>query len=111
MTKFAEELTARRRCDRSMKLSMKSVESHLPDPTPFPHQATSYTSGTILNDWQKMNRMEMEMRTTPRLASRRCLEVMSGSSAASEAAAAAALALAVFGESEPAPPVVVVPLE
>ncbi len=81
MMKFADELIASMRCETPMMLST----------TGFPLQATattgllnlqcttSYMSGTILTDWQRMNRTEMEMSTTPKFASLFCLEVISGS--------------------------------
>jgi hypothetical protein len=73
---FTDELMAKRRCDMSMSESMTWLWPQKPILTSR-HVTTSYKSGMILTDWQRMNKTEMDTKTIPKLASRLCRVVIS----------------------------------
>lgn len=77
--KLADELMASSKCETLIRLLMKLGTSHCPTVDCKRQKAPSYMSGTILMDWHTMKSTEIEMRTMPKLASRRCLDVVSGS--------------------------------
>jgi len=64
MMKMADELMARSKWERPMRLSTMGLDLHnLSSPVSL-QLTTSYISGMIFTDWQRMNKIEMEIKTT-----------------------------------------------